>query len=1556
MARGAKAPRFAGGRLAPGLRLATHNVRGIMGGSLSSLKKVHQLFSIWWTQLRLDIVCVQEVMITADATNRQRSVQQALDAAAQRRGHPGYSIHWGCNAESARSAGVAILVRRDLPLEIVGSVRDDADGRLMTMRCRWAGHDFQLVNCYLPSGDPAGQRQYIESRLQPLLAAGSIPVMLAGDWNFTPDWRRDRISTAEGVTHHQDEGTAQCFASLPSVLIDAYRHRHPQRRSITYHGPAGADCRTASRLDRIYVSPELAPRVFRCLASPFTVSDHLPVLLHLLPISPVDRGRGMRRTRMDFWGDEWLQQDWLAWLRDKARDAPDDSQSLLAWWSGFKRDLSCFTRSLNQASRPQLEISEEELAAQRALREATDQVDSADAPAHAIGAVLEARRRFILASAADAGHQELLRRFSWLRSGERPSRILTQLIRPPKGSREMAALRCISGGLVTDGRRMACMMADAFAAFSIDPPPAPAASAEVLAAVRKHAPLIPESSARAVGAAEVTAEEVQKAARLTQPGTAPGPDGLPAELWRRGGEVLYPLLARVFSAVGQLGTIPEEMLEGVVSPIFKAGDAASPGNYRPITLLNTDYRLLAKVLNARLSPVLARTLGPEQSAFLPGRLIGDNVAFLQLLPEVLRANAGRGLPTSAVLAFLDFRKAYDTVSRSFLFAAMEAMGAGEGFIRWTSTLLSSTRAAAVVNGHVSPQVKWTAGVRQGCPLSPSLYLFVAAALQCWLKECPSVGVEVTPGHVVHATQYADDTQPLLRSLDTDVVQTFLGHIEIFREASGQGLNLLKTRLLVVGDGSAVDPSLQQVCGLQVVQHAKSLGIAFSNDGDAANAAAWPELLSRLKASYERISRAGLSVFGRAQAAAAYGVSQILYHVEHLGLPDEVREEIHCLTTRLVDKGQVALRAWQQHWPLPGIPSALLAGSPVEGGFGALPWREHSLARAAMWVRRLLRSLAGCTAASPPLPPAEAPPLWVPLARDIVIRLCPAIHPVFTILAMGSPATVAGSLPPQLSGRTLRGPSLPDGPLARWAAGLHALGPVADVQDGDLPVGDWCGSVPLWGNPLLQLELPQRARTVQWAASSCHREDWVAGYPEMVDFPGLHTLRDLAALLRILNKLDQDSSSAFRHGRPREDYRTRQTSLFTSIFGARPRPFLPEEVGLMFSNWTPARPDELQRPVSEFQLRHTVDGMWEAVPSSWRKVVMRALPSPMTLPEPLVPGPPDWRDSEAAVRIILDRLGWGQGKQRVLLAGGSDSNSVEEEPMAPSPPPLTVRAGTRLLLGPVQAQRLQARSRFVAGALTAGEGAAEVPAATVEAASDRLTASMRILWKLPWENERKETFWRLAINGVPAAGGHDIAPTGPCPCGWQGPPSGEDQPLRAMQQQIHVFWSCPIAAAVRESVSSALPLETQLPCSALWLLQTPSGIHSEVWSVACAAAVEAMNWGRRYLWALSRDCEEAEELLDHTQTLITAFFPPVAPASTAPVTEEDREATLVRRASHRAVAQFWCFLQDFVEQRYAPEEWRAVAATHPFIGVLVEGGTARLLLNLPPGVEWEGRDR
>jgi exonuclease III len=114
---------------------------------MSSLVKVHQLFKIW-CELNLDIVCVQETKLAADNTSRQREVQQALDAAAARHGHPGFEVQWGCN--TASSAGVVLLFRKDLPLEMVGGVHIDNGGRLIHVRCKWAGHDLHLFVLTFP--------------------------------------------------------------------------------------------------------------------------------------------------------------------------------------------------------------------------------------------------------------------------------------------------------------------------------------------------------------------------------------------------------------------------------------------------------------------------------------------------------------------------------------------------------------------------------------------------------------------------------------------------------------------------------------------------------------------------------------------------------------------------------------------------------------------------------------------------------------------------------------------------------------------------------------------------------------------------------------------------------------------------------------------------------------------------------------------------------------------------------------------------------------------------------------------------------------------------------------------------------------------------------------------------------------------------------------------------------------------------------------------------------------------------------------------------------------
>lgn len=151
-------------------------------------------------------------------------------------------------------------------------------------------------------------------------------------------------------------------------------------------------------------------------------------------------------------------------------------------------------------------------------------------------------------------------------------------------------------------------------------------------------------------------------------------------------------MAALFSAVGATGPIPLGFLDGVISSFPKAGavDPMSAASYRPITLTDTDYRTLARVLARRLSVVFGVVIDPEQTTVLQRRRIADIILLLQLLPELLRWRGRAG-----VALFLDFYKAYDTLDRDFLLDCLAALGVGDGFLAWVLRLLTGTRSAAL---------------------------------------------------------------------------------------------------------------------------------------------------------------------------------------------------------------------------------------------------------------------------------------------------------------------------------------------------------------------------------------------------------------------------------------------------------------------------------------------------------------------------------------------------------------------------------------------------------------------------------------------------------------------------------------------------------------------------------------------------------------------------------------------------------------------------------------------------------------------------------------------
>ena len=1471
----------------PGLRISSSNPCGIarFGVRPGHKEYLHKATALAreWHQQRLDIILLQEHKLSStDSVAARFGVEFAL-------GFFGYRVlAWGCNATA--SAGVAIVAKAHLvasgalTCEPPEPTPPSLEGRLLGMRIKWGGLPIFLQDCYAPcAGHSVEERTTFLQQAAAQYApwAASHRLISGGDFNFAPA-PADRWPVREPGSQGSDVRPRETMAKIAQDfdLLEIFRTRHPLKRAYTYYSATAA-----SRLDHFYVSSSLDRSILSISVQPTTVApDHRPLVLHLLASSEPPARKRLRRARMNFWEDEYMRLDFQTWLAEQVEAAPTDDAALLAWWPASKAALLDKLLELDQQYRQHTAArSQQERTTREAAMAANTALETAEVPD--LPAAVAAAAAYRAAAHAAAAAAASARAVPCLLTGERPGPALTQMLRPPKASTVIHSIRTPSGGLTQKGPEIAAALAHSFAAVSTAPPADPAAEEEVLEAFRLHATRIPEAQAALAGCRSFTLAEVKAAAAAMAGGRSPGPDGLPPELWRRGGETLLGLLRRVLNAIGSTGSMPQTFLDGVITPIYKGtGDGTLPSNYRPITLLDTDYRLLAKALATRLGPVLGAAIGPEQSAYLPKRRIGASLQLLLTLPHLLRENElaqNPALPTRAAVAFLDFRKAYDTVSRPFLLRIMQEAGAGEGLCFWASTLLSSTQAAACANGHVSEPLPYHAGVRQGCPLAPLLYLFVAWALSAWLQSHPALGIDLSPGRRHTGIQYADDIQVLLRDWEPATVQTLLDAMSIFARASGQRLNTSKTRLLLLGAKDAALP--EEVQGLQCASHAEALGCTIQDVGTElpSSRAAWTTLISRIEACFERLSsRVPFSIFGRSHAAATYGVSTLLHRAEFLPVPEDAASRLQVITKTLVDKGSTNPRARP-----PGVHSRLLVGKRALGGFGYLPFAQHCAARHAVWGRLFFESS---------LAPAAQSPAWaVALGAQLSARW-PHAHPALLLLDLACSA----------------GPNLPTddpsgGPLLLITLGLRKLGPLTHVHT--MAPGDWCAHLPVWCNPYLNLEVLTHPAVVDsLKALPCLERPWSANagyrplramrdalnnrYPPPC-LPGVHTLGDLVRL----------------HAAAVAD------------------PSLPEAA--LYGPGTSISLD----PATRVAAASWILAVQARLPAEWWHAAREQV---MEVPGPLLPRPSAAvlasAETTDAVRRMLRGAGW---IHQPLPHPPPSAGPALRTPLAWQKAALTVRVGTSLQLAePLAEQRIR-RMQLVRDALTAAPTPAPPGQPSADSLFNSLYGGMRYVARYEWlPNRYLDTFWRLGVNGVPYAGGYDQPPSRRagqppgCKCGWAGPPPGTASEPASRVWRSHVFGSCPVARAVTATICSCLPAEPGAPQPGtlpspevhLWLMSRPPvpSLHDGPWRVVCLAAIAAMDFGRQALHRLSA-------------------APPVAPPPALPAALPLPPAVSpVRGAELRAVARFWDILLDITASCPAPpSDWAGVGASHPILCVV-----------------------
>ncbi|KAJ9700981.1 hypothetical protein PVL29_006352 [Vitis rotundifolia] len=272
-----------------------------------------------------------------------------------------------------------------------------------------------------------------------------------------------------------------------------------------------------------------------------------------------------------------------------------------------------------------------------------------------------------------------------------------------------------------------------------------------------------------------------------------GPDGFTIAVFQECWDVIKEELVRVFAEFHRSGIINQSTNASFIVLIPKKSLSKRISDFRPISLITSLYKIIAKVLSGRLRGVLHETIHYSQGAFVQGRQILDAVLIANEIVDERRRSGEEG-----IVFKIDFEKAYDHVKWDFLDHVLEKKGFSPRWRKWMSGCLSSVSYAILVNGSAKGWVKASRGLRQGDPLSPFLFTLVADVLSRMLMRAKErnlmEGFRVGRNRTrVSHLQFADDTIFFSNSREEEL-QTLKSLLLVFGHISGLKVNLNKSSI------------------------------------------------------------------------------------------------------------------------------------------------------------------------------------------------------------------------------------------------------------------------------------------------------------------------------------------------------------------------------------------------------------------------------------------------------------------------------------------------------------------------------------------------------------------------------------------------------------------------------------------------------------------------------------------------------------------------------------------------------------------------------------------
>lgn len=432
---------------------------------------------------------------------------------------------------------------------------------------------------------------------------------------------------------------------------------------------------------------------------------------------------------------------------------------------------------------------------------------------------------------------------------------------------------------------------------------------------------------------QITIEECGLALKQLSNNKSPGSDGFPTEFYKFFWQDIKCIVYDSYNFAFKNGKLSSEQRRGILSIIPKKDkDLRWLKNWRPLSLLNTDYKILTKILATRLQKVVDSIISQDQSGYIKGRFIGENVRTIADIIEYTSNTTQSGL-----IALLDFEKAFDSINWYFLQNTLKTFNFGQNFIKWISVIYADISSCCLNNGNATPFFNITRGVRQGCPISALLFVLIVEVMANKIRSNENIPGIYLNKREIKISQLADDTTLFLKN-ETALDEAFI-LLEKFKTCSGLKLNKSKTEIFYLGNTNH-RPMYNTI---KTTKKFKALGIYFTKDINNMSNINLDERFNKFINVLNIWKRRDLSLKGKITIVKSLALPQLIYVTNVVHVPEQFITNVDKEIRNFVWNGKPAK-----------VKTTTMIGNFENGGLKMPHFSTIVKSQKIMWIKRLCK--------------------------------------------------------------------------------------------------------------------------------------------------------------------------------------------------------------------------------------------------------------------------------------------------------------------------------------------------------------------------------------------------------------------------------------------------------------------------------------------------------------------------------------------------------------------------------------------------------------------------